>query len=59
VEVIARRLVRLLEAVVADASQPIGRLELLAPQEREQILVEWNHTGRPVADATLPVLFEA
>ena len=46
VETLARRLVRLLEAVATDASQPIGRLELLAPQEREQILVEWNNTRR-------------
>jgi nonribosomal peptide synthetase DhbF len=59
IEAIARRLARLLEAVATDPAQPIGRLELLAPEEREQILVEWNDTGRPVPDATLPALFEA
>jgi amino acid adenylation domain-containing protein len=59
IEAIARRLERLLEAVVANPDQPIGRLELLEPQEREQILVRWNDTGRPVPDATLPALFEA
>ena len=42
VEVIGRRLVALLEAVVADPSQPIGRIDLLAPEERRQILFEWN-----------------
>ena len=42
VEAIGRRLVALLEAVVADPSQPIGRIDLLAPEERRQILFEWN-----------------
>ena len=50
---------RLLEAVVADPNQPIGRIELLAPEERRQILFEWNATAREVPQATLPALFEA
>ena len=59
VEAIGRRLAALLEAVVADPSQPIGRIELLAPEERRQILFEWNATARDVPQATLPALFEA
>src|SRR5262249_16252766 len=59
VEAIARRLTRLLKAVAADAHQPIGCLELLAPEERKQILVNWNDTGRALPPATLPALFEA
>ena len=54
-----RRLVALLEAVVADPSQPIGRIELLEPEERQQILIDWNDTACEVPDTTLPGLFEA
>src|SRR6201993_4485354 len=46
VEAMGRRLVALLETVAAEPTQPIGRLELLAPEERRQLLVEWNATVR-------------
>ena len=59
VEAIGRRLVALLEAVVADPNQPIGRIELLAPEERRQLLFEWNATARDLPQVTLPALFEA
>src|SRR5262249_6749107 len=59
VEAMGQRLVTLLEAVVAEPAQPIGRLELLTPEERRQLLVEWNATAREVPAATLPALFEA
>src|SRR5262249_19433949 len=59
VEAMGRRLVALLEAVVAEPTQPVGRIELLAPEERHQLLVEWNATAREVPAATLPALFEA
>ena len=59
VEAIGRRLAALLEAVVADPSQPIGRIDLLAPEERRQILFEWNDTARDLPQVTLPALFEA
>ena len=42
-----------MEAVVADPSQPIGRIDLLAPEERRQILVEWNDTAREVCHRPL------
>ena len=54
-----QRFLRLLEAVVADPSQPIGRIDLLAPEERRQLLFEWNATEREVPQLTLPALFEA
>ncbi|MDP9895922.1 hypothetical protein J2W32_005022, partial [Variovorax boronicumulans] len=38
VEVLVARLQRVLEAIAADASQPIGHIEILAPEERQQIL---------------------
>ena len=44
---------------MADPSQPIGRIELLDPEERHQLLVEWNATARELPQATLVSLFEA
>ena len=44
---------------MADPSQPIGRIELLEPEERQQILIDWNATACEVPDTTLPGLFEA
>ncbi|WP_069817426.1 non-ribosomal peptide synthetase [Streptomyces sp. TP-A0874] len=41
-EQLATRLVRFLEAVTADPEQPIGAAEVLSPQERQQILMDWN-----------------
>jgi nonribosomal peptide synthetase DhbF len=54
-----QRFVRLLEAMAADPDQRIGAIELLSPQERRQLLVEWNGTGREVDTSNLPALFEA
>ena len=59
VEAIGRRLVRLLEAVVADPTQPIGRIDILEQEERQQILIDWNKTACEVPHAMLPGLFEA
>ncbi|MCQ6244829.1 non-ribosomal peptide synthetase [Streptomyces malaysiensis] len=38
---------------------PIGRIDLLAPEERERLLGEWNATARKVPDSSLPELFQA
>ncbi|MFJ1747309.1 amino acid adenylation domain-containing protein [Streptomyces sp. NPDC088116] len=55
-----RRFLDLLGGIVrAGLDEPVGALELLRPAEREQVLVEWNATGRPVPSVTLPELFEA
>ncbi|MFI1288116.1 amino acid adenylation domain-containing protein [Streptomyces sp. NPDC020792] len=56
VEAIGARLVRVLEAVVRDPDCPVGRLDVLAPEEREEVLLRRNDTGgeRP---RTLPELF--
>src|SRR5262249_40414027 len=53
------RLAALLEAVVADAGQPIGCIELLTPKERRQLLFECNATDREVPQMSFPALFEA
>src|SRR5262249_4303598 len=57
-EQMARHYVRVLEAVAADASQAVGRVELLVAEERRQILEEWNETAREMPEATLGELFE-
>nr|WP_228816308.1 non-ribosomal peptide synthetase [Nocardia transvalensis] len=44
----ADRLVRMLEAVTAEPALPVGDIDLLRPDERVQILYDWNDTGYPV-----------
>ncbi|MFJ8477276.1 amino acid adenylation domain-containing protein, partial [Kitasatospora sp. NPDC094011] len=57
VEALGARLVRLLEAVVADPDRPIGSLEILSAEERELVLHQWNDTARALPGSTLPELF--
>ncbi len=59
IEALAQRLIRLLEAAVADPEQPIGGLDILSTAERQKLLREWNDTARPIPSATLPELFAA
>ena len=59
VESLAGRLVRLLEAAVAEPERAIGRLDILSAEERHTILHEWNDTPRAIPPATVPQLFEA
>ncbi|MFP2930664.1 amino acid adenylation domain-containing protein, partial [Pyxidicoccus sp. 3LG] len=42
---------RLLEAFVSEPEQRLSRLRLLSDDEQRQLLVEWNDTARPLADA--------
>ncbi|WP_190816260.1 non-ribosomal peptide synthetase [Saccharopolyspora pogona] len=58
-ETLAARLVRLLAAAVREPDRPVRDLDLLAPEEREALLVGWNDTRHPVIDAMLPELIEA
>ncbi|WP_069163957.1 non-ribosomal peptide synthetase, partial [Nocardia altamirensis] len=55
----ARRLDRVLAAVTADPAVPVGDIDLLSPEERTQVLVEWNDTARQVPAETLVSLFDA
>ncbi len=59
IEALGGRLVRLLEAAVAEPERPLGRLEILTPEERDTILRQWNDTARSIPSATLPELFGA
>ena len=42
-----------------EPDRPIGRLDILSSEQRQQILVEWNSTAQPLPKTTLPNLFEA
>ena len=55
----AGRLVRVLEAAVAQPERALGRLEILGAEERETILRGWNATSHGVSAASLPELFAA
>ncbi|MGW2228796.1 amino acid adenylation domain-containing protein [Streptomyces formicae] len=58
-EGIARRLVRFVDAVTADADQPLSAVGILEPAERARLLTEWNDTRADLAGATVPELFAA
>src|SRR5262249_53819524 len=59
VERLGERFIRLLEGAVADPECAIGSIEILAAEERQIILRDWNDTARVVPSATLPELFAA
>src|SRR5262249_33951255 len=59
IEQIARHYVGMMEAALAEPEAPLQRLDILEPEERHRVLEGFNATGRPVAEATLPELFEA
>ncbi|HSK79411.1 MAG TPA: amino acid adenylation domain-containing protein, partial [Thermoanaerobaculia bacterium] len=51
---------RLLAAAVSTPDEPVSALSLLSPEERGQILIEWNDTAAaPAPRACLHELFEA
>ncbi|MGV9614814.1 amino acid adenylation domain-containing protein, partial [Nocardia xishanensis] len=54
----ARRLDRILAAVIADPDVPIGDIDLLATEEHAQVLVDWNDTANAVPAETLVSLFD-
>ncbi|MGG7569784.1 amino acid adenylation domain-containing protein [Streptomyces sirii] len=58
-ERVGRRLHSLLDALAEDLDRPLDRLDLLTPDERRKVLVEWNRTAHTVPPTTLPALVEA
>src|SRR5918997_1417601 len=59
IERMAAHLVRVLNVVTANPSIALGQIDLLADDERRQMLAEWNDTGQVVAPVTLPELLQA
>ncbi|MGP3924192.1 amino acid adenylation domain-containing protein, partial [Streptomyces sp. 8N616] len=58
-ERILDRFVRVLRALIADPAQPVGRLDVLADDERARVLEQWNDTAREVPHASVLDLFHA
>ncbi|MFD3496882.1 amino acid adenylation domain-containing protein [Streptomyces sp. NPDC058678] len=58
-EELAARLERLLRAAADAPDRSIGALDILAPDERHRLLVEFNDTAREVPDTPFPRMFEA
>ncbi len=59
VDGLARRFVRVLGRLVADAGCRIGGVDVLDATERDRLLVRYNDTGTAVPRLTIPELFEA
>ncbi len=57
VELLARRLVVLAAAVVADPAAPLGGLDVLVDDERDRVLREFNATARTVEELSLSAAF--
>ncbi|RJO75210.1 non-ribosomal peptide synthetase [Nocardia panacis] len=53
----ADRFERVVAAVIADPTLPVGDIALIDPDERGRILDGWNATRHPVVPATLASLF--
>ena len=59
VETVASRFVRVLDAFVTNPTLPVGQISILAREERERIVEEWNNHRHEVVKSTLPALIEA
>jgi nonribosomal peptide synthetase DhbF len=54
-----KRLLNLLEKIAAATQdQPIGKMEILLPEERERVLTHWNATDQTLPSVDLKTLFE-
>ncbi|WP_141810367.1 amino acid adenylation domain-containing protein [Nocardia bhagyanarayanae] len=55
---IVDRLLRSLDALATDPAQPVHEVDLLAAEEREAVLTQWNSTGHELPTGeTLPSIF--
>ncbi|WP_051854758.1 non-ribosomal peptide synthetase [Streptomyces sp. NRRL B-1347] len=57
-EWMAKLYARVLDAVTADPSTPLSRVEILEETERKTILEEWNDTEHRVPEQSLPELLQ-
>ncbi|WP_189939236.1 non-ribosomal peptide synthetase, partial [Streptomyces sulfonofaciens] len=58
-ESIVARVVRVLQALVADPGRRLGALEILAPAERARVLEEWNGATGETPSVLVPEAFAA
>ncbi|MGH3684924.1 MAG: amino acid adenylation domain-containing protein [Pseudonocardiaceae bacterium] len=59
IETLFTRWIRLLETIVTDPDQPINRIDILTPNERRRLLIDYNNTAHLITQDSLPVLFQA
>ena len=52
-------LAQVLASVTAEPDRPLSAIDLVTPQERQRLLVEWNDTATPLTGETMPELFQA
>ncbi|PJN92102.1 AMP-binding protein, partial [Bacillus sp. mrc49] len=57
-EMLIYRLLRLLDGALSEPDQHIGLLDILAPEERQKILVDWNGNSDEKEQASIPSLLE-
>ena len=53
-----RRLLCLIEQVLANPATPLRELDILGDEERRRLLCEWNNTAASVPDISVPKLVE-
>ncbi|WP_189135890.1 non-ribosomal peptide synthase/polyketide synthase, partial [Wenjunlia tyrosinilytica] len=58
IERMTTHLLVLMEGITTDPDRPVGRLPMLTPDERRQVLVEWNDTSLDVPAVTFTDVFE-
>ena len=59
IERLATHFANLVRAAAKNPDAALGELELLGPQERQRILVDWNQTEQPFSQTCVHRLFEA
>jgi amino acid adenylation domain-containing protein len=59
VEQLVEHFEQLLNSIVSDPQQPIGKLSWLSPTRRRQLEGDWNRTARECAEGSIPALFTA
>lgn len=57
-EMLINRLIRLLDGAISEPDRPIGLLEIMSPEERQEILVDWNGSSEEIPHKCLPALLE-
>jgi amino acid adenylation domain-containing protein/non-ribosomal peptide synthase protein (TIGR01720 family) len=57
IERLAGHLVRLLDSVVEDPARPLALLRWMSDDERDQVLVRWNRTDRPIPSGSVLTIF--
>lgn len=53
-----RRLLRLIEQVLANPATPLRELDILGDEERQRLIYDWNNTAASVPDISVPKLVE-